>query len=273
MYLGSFASFRAGLAGVAITVTVAVLAALVPATAAHATTAPSVLRGNDWECDNAKPVPYMLHAGNASVVAQPGTVKFTAQHEGAHFNGVYDSLGYMASLNSGWYCNGRKVWKPVKLGKLGNPVVSAHYVTSQDFRGDTGFDIWFEPNASYNSYDAMTHAGAGSTEAMIWLSRPDWKAWATDKRAKVQIAGHTWYVVAAHVGHGAGWERVFFVPVGSHNGNVFVSNMRLDPFFSYMMKHGMLQSSDVLEALDNGGELSYGTLSLQGYLLKGLTGV
>jgi len=229
----------------------------------------SVITGNQWLCDHANPVPFMLHAGNAHVVSRPGTVKFTADHEGAHFNGVYDGVGYQSSLNSGWYCNHRRTFRPPVLGRIGNPIVSSHYVTSSNFRGDTGFDIWLEPNSSYNTYTAMTTGGRG-TEAMIWFSRPDWRSWAHGK--PVVIAGHRWYVAASHVGHNGGWMRVFFVPVGSHNGNVSVSHMRLDPYFTYLVRHGLASQSDVLEALDNGAELSAGSMSLAGYSLTGLNG-
>ena len=213
----------------------------------------------------------MLHAGNAYVTAQDSSYNFTALHQGAHFNGVYDTIGYMGSLNSGYYCNGHKTWRPPQNGQFGNPVISVHYITSKNFQGDTGFDIWLEPNASDNSYSAMTTGGRG-TEAMIWFSRPDWKAWAKDARWKVKISGHTWYVVAAKVGHDGGWERVFFVPASSHNGNVTISHMRLDPFFTFLVKHGLMNPADVLESLDNGAEISAGSMTLAGYSIKGLTG-
>jgi hypothetical protein len=230
---------------------------------------PITLTGNQWDCSHTTHPAYMLHAGNAYVTSYPSSYKFTAVHEGAHFNGVYDTVGYMGGLNSGWYCDHHRNFHPPKLGRIGNPVVSSHYVTSASFLGDTGFDIWLEPNASYNTYAKMTCGGRG-TEAMIWTSRPDWRSWAKGK--PVVIAGHRWYVVSAHVGHNGGWKRVFFVPVGSHNGNVSISHMRLDPFFSYMVKHGLASQSDVLEALDNGAELSAGSMSLAGYSLTGLTG-
>lgn len=238
--------------------------------ASAATASTRVITANEWSCSHTNPE-FMLHAGNALVTAQLGTNKFTAVHEGAHFNGVYDTIGYQASLNSGWYCDNHNTWKPPKMGKLGNPVVSAHYVTSANFQGDTGFDIWLEPNATDNTYAKMTSGGHG-TEAMVWMSRPDWKAWSKDARWKVRISGRTWYVVASKVGHNGGWERVFFVPTSSHNGNVTVSGMRLDPFFSFLMAHGLMSRTDVLESLDNGAEISTGSMILAGYSLKGLTG-
>ncbi len=250
------------------------IALLLSTTAANAAPVnhPTALSGNEWACTHTSP-PMMIHAGGAKVTTRPGTVKFTAHHVGADFNGVYDSVGYLDSLNSGWYCGGHRAFAPPKLGQLENPVVSAHYVTSGNFRGDAGFDIWLEPSAHYNTYYAMTHAGPGSTEAMIWISRPDWKSWAAVARARVTISGRTWYVVAGKVGHGRGWERVFFVAPNAHNGNVTVSGMRLDPFFSYLMKHRLLRPSDVLAAVDNGAELSAGSVFLAGYQITGLRGL
>ena len=242
----------------------------VTANAAPVSGSVHVISGNQWICSHTQPE-YILHAGNAYVTAQASSYKFTAAHQGPSFNGVYDTIGYMADLNSGWYCNGHKTWRPPKNGQFGNPVVSAHYITSKNFQGDTGFDIWLEPKASDNTYNAMTTGGQG-TEAMIWFSRPDWKYWAKDARWKVSISGRTWYVVASKTGKAGGWERVFFVPASSHNGNVTVSNMRLEPFFTFLMKHGLMSPADVLESLDNGAELSAGSMSLTGYSIKGLAG-
>lgn len=234
-------------------------------------TAATALTGNQWSCSHTTPE-WMLHAGNAEVLPVANSYKFTANHEGADFNGVYDTIGYEASLNSGWYCNHHKTWMPVKFGKLGNPVLSAHWVTSSNFQGDVGPDIWLTTSAADNTYTKMT-TGGHNTELMIWYSRPDWAAWSHDARWKVNISGRTWFVVAGKVGHNGGWERVFMVPDGSHNGNVTVSNMRLDPFFTFLINHKLVNSqSDVLEAMDIGGEISHGSFALTGLALKGLTG-
>lgn len=237
--------------------------------AAHAATTGGILTGNEWNCSNTTPE-YMLHAGGARVTSTPNSYKFTAVHAGAHFDGTYQTIGYMGSLNSGWYCNHHKTWMPPKNGKFGNPTVSAHWVASSSFRGDTGFDIWLEPNASYNTYPKMTTGGHG-TELMIWTERPDWAAWSHQAKWKVVISGHTWWVVAGKVGKNGGWERVFMVPNGSHT-NTSITNMRLDPFFTFLLQHKLMSPTAVLEALDIGGENTTGTFSLTGLALKGLAG-
>lgn len=255
----------------AVVTVVAILAAFIGVASASAATYP--LSGNQWKCDHASPVPYMLHPGNAYVTATAGSVKFTATHSPGGFDGAYDSLGYMDSLNSGWYCNNRKTWQPPRLGRQGNPVVSTSYVTSSNFRGDTGFDIWYEPSPYDNTYAQMTTGvGKSSVEEMIWFQRPDWAAWAHYARWSVRIDGHKWYIVAGHVGHGAGWERVFFVPAGSYNGSYSIGGLRLDPFASALIRHHLLPVNDYLEAVDNGGEVSAGAFSLAGYYLSGMAG-
>jgi hypothetical protein len=239
---------------------------------------PQLLTGNDWTCSHTRPA-YMIHAGNARVTVRPGTNKFTARHHGAHFNGVYDTVGYLGSLNSGWYCAGHRAYRPPRNGRQGRVYAAVHDVTSPDFQGDAGFDIWWEPSPRDYTYRLMTSQGGFSTEVMIWLSRPDWRSWAAAAVSRVRLSGRTWYVVAQHVGHGAGWNRIFFVPAGSHQGNITVSHFYLNPFFSWAIRHHdrhghpWLSPGDYLEAVDQGAEIGHGTAAVAGYALYGLRGM
>lgn len=235
---------------------------------------PVVISLNDSTCvTTSGEQHFMLHAGGAIASIKKGTYKFTAVHHGSRFNGTYATIGFESGLNSGYYCNANHVWNPVKVGKQGHPVLSAHYKTSSNFAGDTGLDMWFEPSPSDSSYTVMTtDVGKSSVEAMIWFSRPDWKAWAAQAIAHVRIDHHWWFIDAARVGHGKGWTRVFFVAANGHKGNVTVKNLALSPFMTYLMNAHLMPHGDFIEGIDNGAEIKRGSASLCGYTLNGLKG-
>jgi hypothetical protein len=133
--------------------------------------------------------------------------------------------------------------------------------------------MWLEPSPSDSSYTVMTtDVGTSSVEAMIWFSRPDWKAWAAQAIAHVRIDEQWWFIDAAHVGHGKGWTRVFFVAPNGHNGNVTVKNLALSPFMTYLMNAHLMPHGDFIEGIDNGVEIRQGSASLCGYTLNGLKG-
>ena len=128
---------------------------------------------------------------------------------------------------------------PVRRGEAGHILVSVHDVTSADFRGDTGFDIWFEPSPAVSTYNQMANQGAAATEIMIWLSHPGLPPRSSALRYyPVSIAGHRWKVTVelARDGHGRtaahpnGWNRVNFIAPSPASGNAapwdMVSNSR-----------------------------------------------
>jgi hypothetical protein len=241
-----------------------------------------------WTCTYTNPE-YMIHSGGATLVTQPGTATFTVTSAPAgRWSDPYITAGYDVDLNS-QLCNsrvlpgtggyGRSYALPVRLGRTGAISATVHDVTSRNFIGDTGFDIWFEPSPGINTYNTMTNQGAASTEIMIWLSHPGLPPGSANLRYyPVIIAGHRWKVTVelASRGHGKtaahpnGWNRVDFIAPQVAEGNVTVSNLFLNPFFSYAIARGWLRRDDYLMAIDQGGEFTRGTMRVAGYALTGV---
>jgi hypothetical protein len=279
----------------------ATAAAAAPAGSAPAGTAPPAPLGhgahvsgpNGWTCSYTNPE-YMIHSGGATLVTRPGTTQFTVTSAPrGRWSDPYITAGYNADLNSslcnsrvlpgssqisGWR-HGRSYAVPVRLGHTGAIGATVHDVTSRDFVGDTGFDIWFEPSPLDNTYAAMTNQGSASTEIMIWLSHPGLPPRSSNpKYYPVIIDGHRWMVTVelASRGHGKsaarrnGWNRVDFIAPQVAEGNVTVKNLFLNPFFSYAIKRGWLRSNDYLMAIDQGAEFTRGTMRVAGYTLTGV---
>ena len=125
----------------------------------------------------------------------------------------------------------------------------------------------------------MANQGAASTEIMIWLSHPGLGPRSSNLRYyPVTIAGHHWRVTVglASGGHGItaahpnGWNVVNFIAPQVSEGTVSVRNLFLNPFFSYAIAHHWLQGSDYLMAIDQGAELTHGTMRVAGYALTGV---
>jgi len=242
-----------------------------------------------WTCSYTNPE-YMIHSGGTTLSARPGRAKFTVTSTPPGvWSDPYISAGYDVSLNS-QLCNSRVLpgsggkhgWSyalPVRLGRAGTIVASVHDVTSAHFHGDTGFDIWFEANPAANTYTQMANQGAASTEIMIWLSHPRMVPRSSNLAYyPVSIDGLHWAVTVklARYGHGRsaahpnGWNQVNFIAPQISEGNVIVNNLFLNPFFSYAVARGGLRASDYLMAIDQGAELTHGTMKVAGYTLTGL---
>jgi len=242
-----------------------------------------------WTCSYTNPE-YMIHSGGATLSVQPGRVKFTVTSAPAgRWSDPYITVGYDVSVNSA-LCNsrvlpgtdgkyGKSYAVPVQLGHTGHIVASVRDVTSADFRGDTGFDIWFEPSPAINTYNQMANQGAAATEIMIWLSHPGLPPGSSALRYyPVSIAGHRWRVTVqlARDGHGKtpahpnGWNRVNFIAPQVSEGTVSISNLVLNSFFSYAGARGWLRRGDYLMAIDQGGEFTRGTMKVAGYALTGV---
>ena len=257
---------------------------------AHAAAAPpTTVQGNGWMCTRTQPE-YMIHAGGSTLRVQNGTDKFTIlAADSPGYSGMsapYVTAGYNSSLSAG-LCNSRGYHNsyksrayslPVKLGKQGHVVASVHDITSGNFLGDSGFDIWFTASPASTTYDQMVNGGASTTEIMIWLSHPGLgRQTESAKYYPVIIGGRRWYVqtgLAAN-GHGkkpgrAGWNVVNFIAPDIHNGNISANNLLLNSFFSYAISHGWLNQHDYLTSLNQGFELTQGTASVAGYVLSGL---
>jgi hypothetical protein len=242
-----------------------------------------------WTCTYTNPE-YMIHSGGATLAVQPGAVRFTVTSApSGQWADPYITAGYDVDLNSD-LCNsrvlpgsgGRHGWSyalPVRLGGTGAIVASVHDVTSAGFRGDTGFDIWFEPDPAINTYNQMANQGAAATEIMIWLSHPGLGTQSSNPRYyPVGIDGRRWQVTAqpASGGHGRtaahpnGWNLVNFIAPQVSEGTVSVMNLFLNPFFSYAAAHGWLRGGDYLMAIDQGGEFTHGSMQVAGYALTGV---
>jgi hypothetical protein len=262
-------------------------AALVPALAASASRATSISGATGWTCSYTNPE-YMIHSGGATLAVRPGTDWFAVTSSpSGKLADPYITAGYDVDLNSE-LCNsrelpggqyGRSYAVPVRLGRQGRIITSVHDVTSGNFRGDTGFDIWFEPSTGDNTYNAMANQGSAATEIMIWLSHPGFGTQSSSLRYyPVNVDGHRWEVTVdlAGNGHGRnaahpnGWNLVDFIAPQVSEGNVNVRNLFLNPFFSYAIARGWLRSSDYLMAIDQGAEIMSGTMQLAGYALTGL---
>jgi hypothetical protein len=242
-----------------------------------------------WACSYTNPE-YMIHSGGATLSVQPGKVAFTVTSIPAgRWSDPYITVGYNVSLNSE-LCNsrvlpgsggkhGQSYVLPARLGRTGRIMATVHDVTSADFRGDTGFDIWFEPSPGINRYNQMANQGAAATEIMIWLSHPGLPPRSSALRYyPVIIDGRHWRVAVqlASRGHGKtaahpnGWNLVTFIAPQVSEGNVSVHNLFLNPFFSYAIAHHWLRGGDYLMAIDQGGELTHGTMQVAGYALSGV---
>ncbi len=258
--------------------------------AAIASPAGSPVSGpSGWTCSYTNPE-YMIHSGGAALSVQPGAVRFTVTSApSGRWSDPYITAGYDVGLNS-QLCDsrvlpgsrgkhGRSYALPVRLGRTGAIVASVHDVTSADFRGDTGFDIWFEPAPAINTYHQMANQGAAATEIMIWLSHPGLGTQSSNPRYyPVRIDGRRWQVTVerASRGHGKtaahpnGWNLVNFIAPKVSEGTVSVKHLFLNPFFSYAVAHHWLKGSDYLMAIDQGAELTHGTMRVAGYALTGV---
>jgi hypothetical protein len=242
-----------------------------------------------WDCTYTDPE-YMIHAGNGQLTTYPGTAKFDVNSLTTYtttWSDPYLTAGYNSGISS-QLCNtrklpaggtGRSYAVPVQVGKQGNPVASIHTVTSDNFYGDSGYDIWFTGSPSVSSYRQMTNGGAATTELMIWTSHPGLLSQnLSPDRYPVSIDGHRWWVDVglAADGHGKsltnpnGWNVVNFIAPNTHIGNVVLKNLRLDPFGSYAISHGWLKPGDYWEGINAGFEMTEGKASLQGFTLTGL---
>jgi hypothetical protein len=270
----------------------AALASALGAAAATAVASPGgspVSGPSGWACSYTNPE-YMIHSGGASLSVQPGGVKFAVTSApSGQWSDPYITAGYDVALNSE-LCNSRVLpgagaehgWSytvPVRLGQTGHIMTSVHDVTSADFSGDTGFDIWFEPSPAVNSYNQMANQGAMATEIMIWLSHPGLGLQSSNSRYyPVTIDGRRWMVTAELAGsgygktaaHPNGWNRVNFIAPQVSEGTVSVQNLFLNPFFSYAIAHHWLLASDYLMAIDQGAEFTHGTMRVAGYALTGV---
>jgi hypothetical protein len=284
---------KSGLSGLwhhtprAIFVGVVAVIGLVTTTFLYAQSAPTTISGNGWTCSRTDPE-YMIHAGGADLSVQPDSIKFAVQSApSGQWSDPYITTGYNGSINSE-LCNSRKLSNgtygksyalPVQLGKQGEIYTSVHDITSSNFIGDTGFDIWFEPSMSDNTYSLMTSQGNASTEIMIWLSHPNLGAQSSNLQYyPVTIDGRQWQVTTqlANDGHGKtasnpnGWNRVNFIAPDVTEGDVTINNLWLNPFFTYAINRGWLQTHNYLMAIDQGGEFTRGTMQVTGYILNGV---
>jgi hypothetical protein len=242
-----------------------------------------------WTCSYTNPE-YMIHSGGATLSVHPGKVAFTVTSTRAgRWSDPYITVGYNVSLNSE-LCNsrvlpgsggkhGQSYVLPARLGRTGRIMATVRDVTSADFRGDTGFDIWFEPSPAITTYNQMANQGAASTEIMIWLSHPGLAPASSNLRYyPVTIDGRRWRVTVglASRGHGKsaahpnGWNVVNFIAPQVSEGTVNVSNLYLNPFFSYAIARHWLRPADYLMAIDQGAELTHGTMRVANYTLTGV---
>lgn len=199
---------------------------------------------------------------------------------------------------------------PARVGsQQGNPVASIHTVTgtgpSDYFYGDTGYDLWFTPSPADNNYADMEGSGPFgiSTEVMIWTSNTNLVLGTTNPAYyPVVIDGQHWYVQVglAKDGHGTctggkkpssispdtavaaatdkvakctdskGWNVVNFIAPNNHVGNVTMTNLRIDPFLSYVIDHGDMIPNAYWEGFNAGFEITEGNAALAGFSVAGL---
>ena len=61
-----------------------------------------------------------------------------------------------------------------------------------------------------------------------------------------------------------------FIAPQVSEGTVSVRNLFLNPFFSYAIARHWLRGGDYLMAVDQGAELTHGTMRVEGYALTGV---
>lgn len=248
------------------------------------------ISGSESACSLTNPE-YLIHAGRASLNLRPGSTWFHATHIGAngYWEDPYMTAGYNGGLGTAYYCDGREIpgsggqygqayALPVKIGKQGHIVATVKDWTSSAFRGDSGFDIWFEPSASDTSYAQMVNGGDASTEIMIWLNHPGLRVQSSSLRYyRTRIDGRWWRVEVgkASAGHGRtashprGWTVVNFIAPQYTNGNVTVHNLVLNSFGSYAIAHGWLRASDYWMGINNGFEMTQGSATAESFTMTG----
>lgn len=220
---------------------------------------------------------YSINAGGASLTVRAGSQNFYAQHTGYAMQGPYTTIGYYNSKNSASTrkyggCNGAYALNgqqtsspvmPVRIGRQGHITSSLSDTTSRNYRGDTGWDIWFNNDKHADTYRKMANGG---TEIMLWTSSvglPEPNSY------NVHISGHWWGVTEglAANGHGRnakhpkGWNVINFILNNHRNGTVMLHNLYLNPFISYVIRHNWLNPHAWLLAIDQGGEIWRGALN------------
>lgn len=248
--------------------------------------APTSISGAESACSLTSPVDYLIHAGRADVNLRPGSTWFHATHAGTAglWEDPYLTAGYNGGLNTAYYCTtragrpGQAYNLPVKIGRQGHIVATVTAWTSSYFRGDTGFDIWFEPSTADTSYAQMQNGGNASTEIMIWLNHPGLRTQSSNLRYyRTRIDGRWWQVEVgmASAGHGHtashphGWTVVNFIAPQYQNGNVTVHNLVLNTFASYAISHGWLRASDYWMGINEGFEFTRGSATAETFTMTG----
>jgi hypothetical protein len=251
---------------------------------AHASTRHTTVEGNGFTCSRTQPE-YMINAGGSKISVQNGSYKFSVTKVDAPgYSGLSDpyiSEGFN-NYRSASLCNtrtyhgshfSRAYALPVKLGRQGRVIASAHDIISRNFRGNSGFDIWFTRHPGEHSYDQMVNGGSGTTEVMIWLQR---RGFPGPGSFNTRISGHRWgtTVGLAAYGHGRtahrkGWNVVNFIAPG-HSNNVTFGGLKLNSFFNYAISHGWLNPRDYLMSVNQGFEIYQGRAAVTGYVLSGL---
>lgn len=224
---------------------------------------------------------YRVHAGGTNLVMQLGTTRFTVLSKTTRgYDAPYLTTGYNEGISTSYTCRGyggHLHRMPVLNGKQGRPVVDLHTSTSSDFRGDTGYDIWYS-RTGVNTYNQLADGGGNVTEIMIWTSHPKLATQSSALRYyPVIIDGRHWQIRVglASQGHGrtgsrAGWIVVNFIAPSIHRGNVTVSGLHLNAFASYAIARGWLNPRLNWTSINAGAELSAGRMSVAGYRLTGL---
>lgn len=273
---------------------VAIGAATAVAAPAFAGVTPSVvmgsgttsISGSESACSLTSPIDYLIHAGNASLGLRPGSTWFHATHTGANgpWEDPYLTAGYNGSLNTSYYCTtrvgrpGQAYALPVKNGQQGHIVATVNDWTSPNFRGDSGFDLWFEPSAADTTYSQMQNGGNASTEIMVWLNHPGLNVQSSSLRYyRTKVGGHWWRVGVglASRGHGRsashpqGWTVVNFIAPQYRNGTVTARNLLLNAFASYAISKGWLRASDYWMAINEGFEFTQGSATAESFTMTG----
>jgi hypothetical protein len=274
---------------IALAIGLVIVALFLGNTAANATSNPSdiahtlsvstatVISGLHGEiCSSTNPQ-YIIHSGGGTLDVKPGHAVYTvANTPNGQWASPYITAGYDDSISSE-LCNTHEIpgsdglyYKsyalPVAANSDGYPTTSIHTLTiDSEFRGDTGYDLWFTANPKNNSYADMANGGSNTTEIMIWTSHPHLGNQSTNYNSyPVMVDGRRWEITIglARNGHGKsstypnGWNVVNFIAPNVHIGNVVVHNLHLNKFIAYTESQGWMNSSDYLMAIDAGMEIS-----------------
>jgi hypothetical protein len=248
---------------------------------------PSVLRGDQYECDRTNPEMTTIddsEYGSVLLRTDPGHLKFdiAAAPKAYYWQDAYISAGNNPdgynSAGCDWIGVGKGYQIPVPANKAGTLTASIKLHTATGFEGDAGFDIWLTAPGTHTGHGTTSReeeASAGTTEIMVWLNSPNIDRGGYDSLGYRTVDGRRWDVLYETGSPRHKWTTVIFATslATSKAATVSDRDIHLSTLIRFAASHGWVKTRAELQAIDAGFEWYHdpdnGT-HIQSYSLTGV---